>query len=276
MKVSRKLQSLAALCALGGSLTSINPAIAGESLDRFGRLLGFGWSDGYHACTEDCFQLGENLPPRSYSADHALYAPRTATVSHVTSPQPHAHCETCNSGGNVTSAPKVHAIPQPYMQYEMTEAELNAHSIAEPSPSQQAPTPDLLDEPLELENPASPSDVLQVPKTSGAQRVPSETLRSAPPKIAPPKTVAPKSLPQAPVPAESDDDLLLDLPSDTDGLIDELPPPARDPLSPENSSFVPRPDRRRVAPIARTSAESPLARPTRLGSRDPQRLPSTR
>ena len=52
---------LAAACVL----VSQQAAVGGETLDRLGRLWGFGWSDGYHACGVDSFQFGENLPPRS-------------------------------------------------------------------------------------------------------------------------------------------------------------------------------------------------------------------
>jgi len=50
------------------------PSIAGESLDRFGRLLGVGWSDGYHACGADSYYVGENLPPISYATSRSLFS----------------------------------------------------------------------------------------------------------------------------------------------------------------------------------------------------------
>lgn len=83
MQSSSRLAFCAAFALLPtGSL------VAGESVDRLGRLFGYSWSDGYHACAEDCFQMGENLPPRSYAADHSRHTGSPAT--------PHHHAAGCD------------------------------------------------------------------------------------------------------------------------------------------------------------------------------------
>lgn len=85
---------LLASCSLTGHLT----ANAGESLDRLGRLWGFGWSDGYHACGSDCYRVGENLPPLSYSAQHALYP--ASTRKHSYSVHGSTHASSNCAGGD--------------------------------------------------------------------------------------------------------------------------------------------------------------------------------
>lgn len=51
-----------------GAILGQYSAHAGERLDRLGRLWGYGWSDGYHACAADDYCFGENLPPHSYAS----------------------------------------------------------------------------------------------------------------------------------------------------------------------------------------------------------------
>jgi hypothetical protein len=280
MKSCRKLQLLAAMCVLGASSPFTPAALGGESLNRFGRLIGFGWSDGYHACSEDGFHLGENLPPRSYAADHSLYASQASTVSYGHTRAAAAPCANCGPSGQFSPAHEVPMHSQPSANPDLTAPEIVEPLIVEQPEATRPSESDLLDNPLDREDPTSPSDRMPTPPSSRAQPIPSTSPQpgeSAKP-TAPPRT--PKPAPQPPVPVpmptESDDDLLLDLPEDSDGLIDELPPPARDPLSPENSTYDLRPRQRRFVPVAQTSAEMPVSRPTRIGTRDPQRLPSTR
>jgi hypothetical protein len=280
MKAPRKLQSLAALCAVGIGSVAVSQAMGGESLDRMGRLLGIGWSDGYHACREGCYEVGENLPPRGYAADHTHYASSRSYASHVHSHAPNGHCATCNQHAQPAIEHENVISAQPYPQYEQPQPELIAPLIVEQPEMLDEPAGESLDDSLDLENPESPSDLLDAPAAEPSPRVPKSPSRSmAPAKPAtPPRSAAPtrKPEPQTPPPAEADEDLLLDLPEDSDGLIDELPPPARDPLSPENSTYYPRPTRRRTARIAQTSAETPVSRPTTIGNGFPQRLPQTR
>ena len=293
MKRIHNLHWLAAITAIGTSPLLISHANGGESLDRLGRLLGFGWSDGYHACSQDGFHLGENLPPRSYAADHALYAVSDRHAGHSYPAQASAPCTDCNehhrstnvNGLDSLNGPMYGAVEETYSQPQRFETPEASTSIVNPPVMPAERNPDLMndakDDSLDVENPASPSDQLRAsdkvapakPLSRPAQKTPSPAIPSRPPQ---PTPALPQPAVPAPMPDESDDDLLLDLPDDSDGLIDELPPPARDPLSPENSTYRLHKSRRGVTPVAQTSAVVPLSKPTRIGSRDPQRLPSVR
>ena len=44
----------------------ISTSFAAEPLNRLGRFLGCGYSDGYHTCTDSAWRLKEDLPPLSY------------------------------------------------------------------------------------------------------------------------------------------------------------------------------------------------------------------
>ncbi len=52
--------------------------MAGERLNRAGRWMGFGWSDGYHACQSSGHDRSRALPPESYAAYVAGHQPQVA------------------------------------------------------------------------------------------------------------------------------------------------------------------------------------------------------
>ena len=72
-------------------------ARAGESLDRLGRLWGFGWSNGYHACGAEPYHFGKNMPPHSYAAQHAIY-PASSTGRSVHSEHAASNRAGCPNG----------------------------------------------------------------------------------------------------------------------------------------------------------------------------------
>jgi hypothetical protein len=53
--------------AIAFSLTAPRFVAAGDAWDRMGRLWGYGWSDGYHACGDAPYVPGENLPPHDFA-----------------------------------------------------------------------------------------------------------------------------------------------------------------------------------------------------------------
>ncbi len=73
MRTRARIQLLVALAVLAGGPVGLGAtATAGETIDRFGRLWGYGWSDGYHTCTSGGHRVGRNLPPLSYSTVRAM------------------------------------------------------------------------------------------------------------------------------------------------------------------------------------------------------------
>lgn len=284
---------------LGLSLLANGTAQAGETVDRLGRLLGVGWSDGYHACAADCYLPGENLPPRSFAADHSLYSrahSAAASPGHSVHRQhslhqpayhhPSSHysgIEGMIDAGPQLAAPMHHApAPQtlepanPEPMYEsMVEPPL---APATPQPAPIGPRDDdedsLLDSPSDVRGPAS-----RVPATGAPSAAPRTAPRAvpratpAPAATQPPKQSRPRI--EQIQPPESDD--LLE--SDDDLLLEELPPPADDSLLPYQYQREYR-RLRPAGPVARTSAELPRtrpaateSRPARIGGGTPKRLP---
>jgi len=153
---------------LGLSLLANSTVRAGESVDRLGRLLGVGWSDGYHACAADCYLPGENLPPRSYAADHSLYsrahgiATRPAHSVHRqhSHHQPASHYPTSDYPGTedmIEAGPQL-TPPLPHTPAPHTFAPANPEpmyeSSVEPPPKQSRP-------PIEQIQPPESDDLLE-------------------------------------------------------------------------------------------------------------------
>lgn len=51
------------LCGAAATVFAGNPV----SVDRVGRIFGFGWGDGYHACRDSGCRPGADLPPQGYA-----------------------------------------------------------------------------------------------------------------------------------------------------------------------------------------------------------------
>ncbi len=137
MRASRRLLLFAACTLFSSQLT-----LGGESFDRLGRWMGIGWSDGYHACGSDCYRLGENLPPLSYSSQHSLYAvsqrpmtPRPSFASKLT------YCDDVNCDSSTVDQEHDAFGPSllPADPYAPTDP-IPLPSVAKPSP-QRMPTP---------------------------------------------------------------------------------------------------------------------------------------
>ncbi|WP_197169047.1 hypothetical protein [Novipirellula galeiformis] len=77
-----------AVCVLGGAGTA--EADVPNPLQQFGRMVGAGWGDGYHACKCSGFRPLADLPPRPY-----CYGDCGAPCSHATAGQ----CSDCQTGG---------------------------------------------------------------------------------------------------------------------------------------------------------------------------------
>ena len=62
------LRRASLLLVIAGSCVVCSPVSAGKpfSLQRWGRLIGMGWGDGYHACRDGGFRPGADLPPQGY------------------------------------------------------------------------------------------------------------------------------------------------------------------------------------------------------------------
>lgn len=61
---------IAAVVGIASTFPTFASAQLPKPLDRTGRVLGFGWGDGYHTCTDSKIRLGANLPPKSFTAGH--------------------------------------------------------------------------------------------------------------------------------------------------------------------------------------------------------------
>ncbi len=114
MRVSKRLFS-SRLCVLAAGLAIAScSATGGESIDRVGRLFGYGYSDGYHACGADCYHVGENLPPHSFAYHRSLYsspAPRLAAHNHAVSAK--ANCSDCDANWLPPDWDESNLVPQP-------------------------------------------------------------------------------------------------------------------------------------------------------------------
>lgn len=83
MAPGRTGQSLLAALLTFTLLTPPHSATAeiGVACDRFGRLVGVGWGDGYHACESSGLRIGADLPPRSYAHRRDHRHPRLARAA---------------------------------------------------------------------------------------------------------------------------------------------------------------------------------------------------
>lgn len=240
MRASRRLLLFAACTLFSSQLTR-----GGESFDRLGRWMGLGWSDGYHACGSDCYRLGENLPPLSYSSEHSL---SVVSQRHLL-PGPSfasklAYCDdaNCDSSTVDQELDEFGSSLLPVDPYAPTDQN-PLPSVAKPSP-QRMPTPA---EPLPAPLPA-------------------------------PKLIAPK--PQTPSESE--------LPAPmVDDDSQELPPPLLEPKSPSDMENEDLPEAKETPTIEEVRIETvedelglfpatggSSARPKRIGTKYPKRLPS--
>jgi len=166
---------LLAICTLVGHVT----ATAGDSIDRLGRLWGFGWSDGYHACGDNCYEVGENLPPLSYTHRNSLQpaSSRQQVVRYQLSVAQEGSCPggDCHRdwapeawqgnpvvGTPTTLTPTVVPDPVPMNVEPHVEARLNKatpiESLPTPKPARKAPILNDADDDLLPDQPESPSD----------------------------------------------------------------------------------------------------------------------
>jgi len=258
MRASRRRRLLLlASCSL-----LCSPAIGGESIDRLGRLLGFGWSDGYHACGADCYHLGENLPPHSYAADHSLYA-----VSHQHAPvrqKTSVGCTDCDqnwSPQNQTwTAPARHS---PTVLPMIEDSEFNDHGksqLEELSPSDRQDF-DASGIPAEPYTPTDPKPLPPVKKDAPKRTpTPQETMPDA------------REANSNSKPKPDSVDQILPAPIDEDS--EELPPPLVEPTSPSDSQEARARTLRAYKRFAEADESERGSRPKRIGASNPQRLPS--
>jgi len=240
MRASRRLL-LVAGCALCSS-----PALAGESIDRLGRLFGFGWSDGYHACGADCYHLGENLPPHSYTADHSLYA-----VSHqhasIAKRKSGSGCTNCDQNWPGLMPNAADALP---MIEEFEEPQSNDRSALDAS-----------DIPIDPYTPTEPTPLPPV-KKSPPERMPTPTEPQQDRKNAGPK---PKPLP---------DPLDQILPTPLEQDPEESPAPLTEPTSSSDVKEARARTLRAYKRFAEADENQQTPRPKRIGATNPQRLPT--
>jgi len=157
MRTDLRKYALAMTCGMLGVAVQEN-ASGGESMTRLGRLCGFGYSDGYHACGEDCHQLGENLPPLSYTAQHSLFATSGKTVASRTHHRPatascdYSSAETWGSptedGFTETMSPSMMSSAEPSTPTPLPKPAPIPNRIPKPTPAD----PEVLD-------PSSPNDL---------------------------------------------------------------------------------------------------------------------
>ena len=178
-KRRRVVLALASVAALAGSTV----ATAGHpvSVQRLGRLLGFGWSDGYHVCRDSGLRPGADLPPQSYPDQ---FGPKKAKKPRGTcgeiypagtalpppSPKRHANRSDCDSGPCQDAAPSQsfsvpgpsshsrHFVPQSHSSIPPTAAPTNtthhAHNAPTAIPSAQVPAEAIIEGPsVDLDQP---------------------------------------------------------------------------------------------------------------------------
>ncbi len=237
MKAFTKLLSISSLLVCGSV-----PALSGESLDRFGRLIGYGWSDGYHACAEDCYQLGENLPPYSFASQHAIYQPAS-----------HHHSARSGSFGSGSQLPCDHCDAHPH---------INA--------IRQYPSPEWT---------GSGSSVIIQEGTSGLPGVPARPFQpvdDSGPDLRPPGDVPPiESRQTTPAkPGIRTDTERLPVPA-VDDDPEELPAPKTEPSSPSDIEEARRNARTFLKPISFGPGSVSVAPHSGATKNFPRRLPAT-
>ncbi len=95
-KKNRDLLRAVLMTAVIGS-SGIAPAVSSEPLNRFGRMQGFGWSDGYHACSSSGVRICADLPPKSYASK---YGKRTGGTFYDRFDAANGRgCHACNGAG---------------------------------------------------------------------------------------------------------------------------------------------------------------------------------
>lgn len=86
-------------------------AHAADPINQLGRLVGAGWSDGYHSRKADRYRLGENLPPPSHAQHNWLGVSHQRYVDQYQSqtPSPAFGCSSCGgaSVGSYHYAPSI-------------------------------------------------------------------------------------------------------------------------------------------------------------------------
>ncbi len=315
MRKNKRLLLIAIGALSFGTHALDRSALAGNPVNQLGRLVGAGWSDGYHARKVDKYRLGENLPPHS-SAQSGLHNTNHQRYVHQyqsQAPSPAFGCTHCNgsSVGSYQYAPSISGSIQHWQPsdpphgpqwdgYEQPELEPFESQLTQPAMQpQQANEPQPATEPkaanepkpAEQVEPLSPSDDksaakdesvsdnLPAPSTGDDELLEEALLEQAPAKQADPS--------EQPVDDSLLEDSLLDdgQPTSSDEDDDLLLDPADKALSPDldaSNQAKPSPVVRTVATrIPRASLRTPRkiaddSRPDRREeSNRPRRLPSS-
>ncbi|QEG41616.1 hypothetical protein [Roseimaritima ulvae] len=210
----RRLFSVFVLCgAASGVLpssataqdTSLSKAL--EPLNRFGRAIGVGWGDGYHACDREHRLPTADLPPRSYAAQHALH-PRYGQ----------SHRQHWQAAAAANTPPAAYAYP--------TQQRLQQPAGSVP----QFPVPpSVLQEIRSLQN-----DPQQAPPRTDSPRIDSPRIDSprdetpqveqlAPPAPTPPTSPRPADvLPRTPAASQPGEPMQQEISNQLDAMLDSL------------------------------------------------------